>query len=74
MITIAPLFRIIIAALAIALAAPSMAHAAGGKAKDDVMIADPLAKKITGSKKYVSTFGIRASVVEGFTVSGFYRS
>ena len=57
---------------ALMLTCAPVAQAAG--AKDGIKLEepiDPLAKKITGSKNYVSMFGIRASVTAGFTVSGF---
>lgn len=31
---------------------------------------DPLAKRITGSENYIPTFGLRASISHGYTVSG----
>ena len=59
----------LLAAFALSALGP-VAFAAAPKADADVT-ADPLARKITGSRNYVSMFGMRASVVSGFTVSGF---
>ena len=52
---------------ALLVATPAYAKSAGEEVSQQQ---DPLAKKITGSKNYVSMFGIRASVSACFSVSG----
>lgn len=59
-----------LAVIAGLLAASPAAYAGSGGITLEEPI-DPLAKKITGSKNYVSMFGIRASVTHNFTVTGF---
>ncbi|MEM6626565.1 MAG: hypothetical protein AAGB25_01385 [Pseudomonadota bacterium] len=44
-------------------------HAAAPAAKTETI--DPLARKITGSPKYMPIFGLRSSITEGFSVTGF---
>ena len=39
--------------------------------KKGVSPVDPLARKITGSPNYISMFGIRATITQEFSVSGF---
>ena len=53
------------AAFALAGRASATPPAAAPKAE-----ADPQAKRITGSDKYVPTFGLRASIARGFKVHG----
>lgn len=54
-------------ALALAsLAAPALAEPPAGKAPE----VDPQAKRITGSENYIATFGLRASISHGYSVSG----
>ncbi len=61
--------RIAIACAAATLFASMPADAKS--AASEMETVDPLAKKITGSPNYVSMFGIRASITEGFAVAGF---
>jgi hypothetical protein len=59
--------RIACLALALALAsAPALAEPPAGKAPE----VDPQAKRITGSENYIATFGLRASISHGYSVSG----
>jgi hypothetical protein len=53
---------------AAALSAAAAAAPPPAKPKGDDM--DPQAKRITGSDKYVPTFGLRASISRGFKVEG----
>ena len=48
-----------------ALAAPASGEPPAGKPE-----VDPQAKRITGSENYIPTFGLRASISHGFSVSG----
>lgn len=53
-------------ALFLALAAPALAGPEGGESSQK----DPQAKRITGSENYIPTFGLRASIMRGYSVSG----
>jgi hypothetical protein len=46
--------------------APAMAEPPAEKTAES----DPQAKRITGSENYIATFGLRASISHGYTVSG----
>jgi hypothetical protein len=56
---------ILASAFLFALTAPALAEPPPGKQE-----ADPQAKRITGSENYIATFGLRASISHGYSVSG----
>ena len=58
-------------AVALTAFAGPAAWAAAPSGSSSPGLPDPFAKKVTGSPNYVSMFGIRASVADGFSVAAF---
>lgn len=61
-----PIARLaLVLAASLAFGAPAFAGPEGDKPE-----MDPQAKRITGSENYIPTFGLSASIMRGYTVSG----